>query len=363
MRKLTNKLTVAMLVLAANTSFAQTVWDFTDASVWQDKTFTSGSYDATGGESGSAKATFTFDEGTVAYDNGIKITATGSTSSNYIQPGMPANGYISALVKLTGDETKTSLAYKYGSKTYTAEASGKYICISNPNNNSKAAAGCWLYASALADGGNIVVEKIARHTTASEASLEIGSTGIATLYPATVVTIKDPSAFKAYVIKSIDNGVAVLEEVPSGQSLAGFQGYIIKGTANSTCSLSIARGAAELDTDNMLKGSVAATTVNSDASTNRYFLAADAEGNVAFKKVATATESGSRKAWLEVPNTVSGAKNISLCFPDGETTGIVGALLRSATCSDGLYYGLDGVGRKQPTKGINIINGKKVIMK
>lgn len=362
MRKLTNKLTVAMLALAANTSFAQTVWDFTDASVWQDKTFTSGSYDATGGESGSTKATFTFEEGTVAYDNGIKITATGSTSSNCIKTPLGASSYTSALVKLTGNETKAGLAYIYNKKTTAATATGKYICVSNPNNNTKAASGCWLYASALADGGSIVVEKIATYTTASETSLEIGSTGIATLYPATVVTIKDPSAFKAYVIKSIDNGVAVLEEVPSGQSLAGFQGYIIKGTANSTCSLSIARGAAELDTDNMLKGSVAATTVNSDANTSRYFLAADAEGNVAFKKVATATESDSRKAWLEVPNTVSGAKNISLCFPDGETTGI-SSVKTENTCSDGLYYGLDGVGRKQPSKGINIINGKKVIIK
>lgn len=354
---------LCMLSAVAKPSTAQTVWDFTDASIWENATLTSGSYDASGSTDGkNAKVSFKFTEGNVSYENGIKISANGSSESEYVSPSMPGKGYVSALVKIESENAKANLQYKLGSKPFAATKSGKHICISNPNNNSKAGSGCWVYATDLGEGENIIIEKMARHSTSDETSVEIGNTGIATLYPATVVKFSEPTAVKVYLIKEVKNGIANLEEVAAGQALAGFQGYIIKGEPG-TYSLSIQRDAAELDDDNMLKGSIAATTINSDANTNRYFLASDAAGNVSFKKIANETESAARKAWLEIPVSQESGQYLSIAFPNGGTTGISSASVKAENNKDGVCYNLNGVAKKAPTKGINIRNGKKFVVK
>lgn len=367
MKRMTSnkKMLIALCMLSAvvKPSTAQTVWDFTDANTWGNITLTSGSYDATGSTSGkNSKITFNFTEGNVSYDKGIKISANGSTATENLQPNMPGNGYVSALVKIEGNEATANLAYKYGSGTYTASKTGTHICISNPKNNAKAGTGCWVYATGLGDGSNITIEKIARHSIADETSVEIGSTGIATLYPATVVKFADPSDIKVYLIKEVKNGFANLVEVASDQPLAGFQGYIIKG-AEGTYALSVQRDAAELDDANMLKGSIAATTINSDANTNRYFLASDAKGNISFKKIASDTESAARKAWLEIPASQESGQYLSIAFPNGGTTGINSASVKAESNKDGVCYDLNGVAKKAPSKGINIRNGKKFVIK
>ena len=359
------KMLVALCMLSAvvKPSTAQTVWDFTDASIWENMTLTSGSYDASGSTDGkNAKVSFNFTEGNVSYNNGIKISANGSSDSESVAADMPGKGYVSALVKIESENAMANLQFNYGSRPYTATKSGKHICISNPNNNSKAGSGCWVYATDLGAGENLIIEKMARHTISAETSVEIGTTGIATLYPATVVKFADPTAVKVYLIKEVKNGFANLEEVASDQALAGFQGYIIKGEAG-TYTLSIQRDAAELDDANMLKGSIAATTINSDANTNRYFLASDADGNISFKKIASDTESAARKAWLEIPASKESGQYLSIAFPNGGTTGISSASVKTQSNKDGVYYDLNGVAKKAPAKGINIRNGKKFVIK
>lgn len=363
-------LAMGMFALCANMGFAQAVWDFTDSSVWEGKTLTTGSYDVSGSTSGkNTKVTFTFDEGAVTYDGGIKITQSGSTSSNCMSmsKALSKGVYVSALVKVEDENAVVNL--NSSANKALASGKGKYICISNPC-NSGSNNNAFLYATSLAesDSKGITIEKIVRHSTSSETSLEIGETGVVTLYPATVVTMKDASDIHVYIIKEVKNGAAILEEVQAGQAektLAGFQGYIIKGTASSTITLSIQRDKAELDTDNMLKGSVAETTVKSDATVSRYFLTST-DGTLSFKKVSTDTEatSAARKAWLEIPVTQTAEKSakLSLIFPGDGTTGIHSVKKVDAAGSV-LYYDLNGVGKTTPSKGINIVNGKKVIMK
>lgn len=349
-------LAASMLTLVSNMSVAQTVWDFTDASIWQDQVLTSGNYSALGKSDGKdAKVTFSFEENAVAYENGVKITADGSSSSNYILANMPGNGYISALVKVSGEGAKAHITY---GKT-EASGTGKYFCLSNPNNAARGG-NSNLFVSDL-NGESLTIEKIARHTNSSETSLELGSTGVTTLYPATVVKFSDATAVKVYVIKKVTNGVAELEEVSAENPLAGFQGYIIKGTPNTSYTLSIQRAVAELDTENMLKGAVAATTVSSDEQVTRYFLTTNDNGDVCFKKVASDTESAARKAWLEIPSQDNSARFLSIAFPNGGTTGINN--VKKDNASHNIYYDLNGVGKQNPSKGVNIVNGKKVIFK
>lgn len=357
-------LAACMLATVANQGFAQTVWDFTDASVWGDKTLTSGSYDVKGETIESNGVTFNFENDAVTYENGIKVTSNGSTSKNHIKTALNGKSFSSVLIKIDGENAKANLDYIYGKRTTTCSQTGKYICISTPNNNKNATSGCYTYASNLAESNSLTIEKIVCNTNENEASVEIGAQGIATFYPTSVVKFSDDATnVKVYIIKEVNNGVAKLEEIDATQNLAGLQGYIIKGKVG-TYKLSIQRGAAELTEGNMLKGSAAATQVNSDESTNRYFLASDAQGNVSFKKVTNDTESAARKAWLEIPAAVAqNATVFSIKFPGGGTTGINQATTKDNTKKDNLYYDLNGVAKKTPSKGINIINGKKVIFK
>ena len=59
--------------------------------------------------------------------------------------------------------------------------------------------------------------------------------------------------------------------------------------------------------------------------------------------------------------TGAGAHELNVSFGDGETTGI------NAVKSDGFmmngYYDLQGRKVAQPTKGLYIVNGKKVVIK
>ena len=48
---------------------------------------------------------------------------------------------------------------------------------------------------------------------------------------------------------------------------------------------------------------------------------------------------------------------------NGGTTGINSASVKAESNKDGVCYDLNGVAKKAPTKGINIRNGKKFVIK
>ena len=66
---------------------------------------------------------------------------------------------------------------------------------------------------------------------------------------------------------------------------------------------------------------------------------------------------GANKAYLAVPNDVAA---IGFEFGD-DTTGIVN--VNRETITNNQYYTLDGRRVAQPTKGLYIVNGRKVIVK
>lgn len=140
-------------------------------------------------------------------------------------------------------------------------------------------------------------------------------------------------------------------------------GLFLKGTPGTALnsSISVIANDAEglFSGVNLLKHGTGGT-VNSDGTTYRYVFQAS---DLCFKKLST---TGANvpigKAYLELPAN-QGAPSLSIEL-DGETTGIkVINFEEENTQNDGQMFDLQGRRVAEPTKGVYIVNGKKVIIK
>ena len=69
------------------------------------------------------------------------------------------------------------------------------------------------------------------------------------------------------------------------------------------------------------------------------------------------------KAFLVLTDAEAQAKGFILTFEDGSTTGIETVETSKGNIEDGVYYDLQGRRVEKPTRGIYIVNGKKVVIK
>lgn len=100
---------------------------------------------------------------------------------------------------------------------------------------------------------------------------------------------------------------------------------------------------------------VSATNVTADGT--QYVLAKPAGKEIGFYKAASGTTIAAGKAYLVSP---SGAPCFVFNF-DGSATGI--EAVEAAKSFDGAFYNLAGQRVSQPTRGLYIVNGKKVVIK
>jgi hypothetical protein len=66
------------------------------------------------------------------------------------------------------------------------------------------------------------------------------------------------------------------------------------------------------------------------------------------------------KCWIELEKSPNNARALSIVF-DGETTGI--SSVKTAATIEGNCYDLSGRRVAKPTKGLFIVNGKKIVVK
>lgn len=93
-----------------------------------------------------------------------------------------------------------------------------------------------------------------------------------------------------------------------------------------------------------------------DGHTN--YILNNVDGVIGFYKAA-GNSVAAGKAYLQVPTTAANAKSLKIVF--GDTTGI--SEINNTAKADGTYYSISGVRVANPTKGLYIQNGKKVIVK
>lgn len=159
-------------------------------------------------------------------------------------------------------------------------------------------------------------------------------------------------------------GIALSSTLDEGQltftvksSVPAGTGVLLKGTAGMTYTLKIAESAPAAIDGNLLKGVVYPTTIQQKDGDNTNF----ALSNGSFKMISDGGNTISAgKAYLQLPTPSSPAREITFCFDD-EPTGI--NLVHGEETKDHGYYNLQGQRVCQPTKGLYIVNGEKMIVK
>ena len=187
----------------------------------------------------------------------------------------------------------------------------------------------------------------------------VGDKSYATLYLPYDVTTTGTT--KAYYITTTNNKYAQLTatgnegtEIPANTAVV-----LINSDADDSTILTMTTGLTPVDigSTNLLKGTLVPMSLDLSDATNYYSLGRK-DGEIGFYKFVDGTITlGANKAYLEVPAS-GDVKGFTFSFDDANS--IVSPL--GETEEGASIYNLAGQRLSKPRKGINIVNGKKVIV-
>ena len=202
--------------------------------------------------------------------------------------------------------------------------------------------------------------------TSEQVTAIIGSTGWTTLASTKPLDLSNMIASEgtvtAYYASSINNTTnKVRMTSTTSTAVAAGEGIMLRGTSGAIITIPIASSDGSSIDGNLLVGCTSNTTLgtNSVEGYNNYVLVNNS-GTAEFQSLADhgATIPGG-KAYLQ-NGSYSGARALSIVFDDDETTGITDVRSKKEDVR-GEYYDLQGRKVAQPTKGLYIVNGRKVV--
>jgi len=170
-----------------------------------------------------------------------------------------------------------------------------------------------------------------------------------------------PAGLKAYKAKEVNtSGLVVLssvDEAPAGT------GLILSGEPGTEYTIPVKDDAGSVGT-NLMVGTITETAVAASTDDVHNYIWAYTASGLGFYNVATATTSAAGKAYLATGATALNATTPArgFIFEDEDVTGI-DVVKGSELKANGEYFNLNGQRVAQPTKGLYIVNGKKVIIK
>ena len=162
--------------------------------------------------------------------------------------------------------------------------------------------------------------------------------------------VEIPAGVTAYYAQKKDASTVTLKEIEGGYIPAN-TGVVVSGAANTYAANVTTTGA--LAETNLLKPW---TTAGTPTEETYYTLAVDGSNNPVFKKSSGGTLAAG-KAYLVMPD---GARELTVDF-GGETTGV--SEMRNEEGEMRNVYNLNGQRVAQPTRGLYIVNGKKIVVK
>ena len=253
-------------------------------------------------------------------------------------------------------ETKT--VGNLGSDGIIAIASDKIMKFENLED-------CKTYAIFFyaADGQNSLLYEIAfkQPTTISGTITPAGWSTFTSNYALDLSTISDGTAY--YASEASESTVTLTsttKKVPAGT------GLMIKGTAGETFTIATtSEETTDLSGSNLLKGQRTTGNVAASGTDGKYHyvfgFVTETPTIYGFYNLTADTEVAAGKAYLETNTALTtGARALTIVFDD-DATGIND--VKSVQKNDNRYYNLNGLEVAQPTKGLYIVNGKKVVIK
>ena len=193
-------------------------------------------------------------------------------------------------------------------------------------------------------------------TYSSTAPVTISSaSGFATLFtdcPLDFSTLS--SELKAYTATVSENTVTLTEvnDIPANT------GVVLKGDVK-THNVPVAVSSSTAKGD-LTGNTSAATAYNAYDGYDLYMLALNGEGKVQFTK-ATSGSIAAGKAFLKLSSSAT-ARELNVVFADDDVTGVNTVNVERGVLN-GDFFNLAGQRVAQPTKGLYIVNGKKVVIK
>ena len=283
----------------------------------------------------------TTDNQLVSYSNGLyfgTVTLNNSEKLAY-KSEIGATSGIAFGFNASPEIGKLYISYKNGTRfIYSVNASGSIDA-----GNSTSASDLSNLTSAI--GYRFTVEEVT--------SLPVNmSAGWATLY--SPVQLACGEDVEAYTVDAVETGATSANLSSVGASIPAATGVILKAKEGVTGTVNLAVEEGTASATSALRGSYAAENVSADA-----YVLSNKNGIGLY--LADKNQTGSTwknngfKAYLPAP--AAGAPMLTFDF--GTETGIEG--IKGAVKANGAIYDLSGRRVKSATKGIFIINGKKVI--
>ncbi|GEM_PF-3523021 len=202
--------------------------------------------------------------------------------------------------------------------------------------------------------GGIVVQP-------ASVSVPVGTTGWSTYSSAYALDFENAQeGIEAYVITGFEGTTLTTSKITG--TVAANTGLLVKGTASTNYNVPVV-ATGDAPTANLLVASVAGETVEKGTGDNVNYVLVNNGGTAEFQWIdETSATLGSNKAYLQIvngPKSETSAHGLTIDL-DGELTGIKNIKVGS---EDNIYYDLQGHRVLYPTKGLYIVNGKKVILK
>ena len=309
-----------------------------------------------------------YEDGGVAFDSSLEtLDAVGNTIEVTISEGKIAVSDETTAAAFTIDPeagTLTNAAGKYIGKTASGngldvkdEAITNTFAIDNGNAVITASGGSVLKFNSSNNQNRFRYygsgqQAIQLYKLSSGPTVRLNTYGYATYcskYPLDF-TDAEANGYSAWAITGVEGENITFSQITG--AVPGGTGVLLKGTAGTTVQLVSA--ASNSEPENLLEGTLAPTYVEA----NQWY---GLSGNT-FKKINAGTVPA-HKAMLPASAVSSrGVKAFTFVFGD-TTTGVNAVDNGQWTMDNGAIFSLSGQRLAKPQKGINIINGKKVLVK
>lgn len=205
--------------------------------------------------------------------------------------------------------------------------------------------------------------EIVTYTTSYDAvAVTIGDDGIATFSSSKHLDFAG-TGVTPYYASGVATGTVTLT---STTTTWAWQGYILKGIAETYTVPVTAEANASYPSTNYLKQMANGGNVKASKSGDTKFRYIFAKNNseIGFYKLTSDYTLEAHKAYLETDFDITptgDSARVLMVFDDGQTTSIDN--IQGRKVDEGIYYNLRGQRVQNPTKGLYVVDGKKVILK
>lgn len=289
--------------------------------------------------------------GQFAADRCVKLGATSKTGSAQTPSISFENGKTYTLIYRVGgwDGDNTQVKVELGSTTVTSSFAissasfSVYTATLSPTGADK------VKFTALANKKRFFIDDV-MIVEGSKVNVTIASSGWSSLATPVGLDFSGVSGLTAFVASSVDASGVTLTSV---DEITGAQGVMLKGSAETKYSIPIKATAAFTGT-NKLSAAYSATP----ADANALYVLQNGELHLV-------TSAGSSvpagKAYLLASEVPSDARDLPFIIDDDVTS--IAEVNNETQTARGDFFDMQGRKVAQPTKGLYIVNGKKVIIK